>query len=86
MSFIIHRIQHFDLRVFVYFLGLLNPISKTIYNKIDEKLQLWVKILDFLMVNVMPVGITFPMLIVTYFAYYTTNLGADAFQLPFFAW
>lgn len=74
------------MRVFVQFIGLINPTSKAIYDEIDGKLEFWVKMLDLLVVNVMPVGITFPMLIISYFVYYTTDLGADAFQLPFYAW
>lgn len=70
---------------FVHFAGLMKPNSKTIYDEIDRKLSFCFRILDFAVKNVMPVGMTFPLLALSYFVYFSTNAGSDAFQLPFYA-
>lgn len=79
----------FFILTYVYlctFEGLKNTTSGMIYNDTDAKLQFWFKILDFLMVNVMPVCVTFLVLIVSYFGYFKMGFGADAFQLLSCAW
>ena len=64
----------------------MNPISKTIYKKTDQKLQKWHKILNIVMVKVPPVLANIPMFIISFYTYFTTDLGRDAFELPCPAW
>lgn len=66
------------------FTGLVRPTSKSIFDETDEKLQNWFGVLDFVAVNVMSVCLTLPMLIVSFYTYFTTDLANDAFQLPFY--
>lgn len=62
----------------------MRPTSKSIFDETDEKLQNWFGVLDFVAVNVMSVCLTLPMLIVSFYTYFTTDLANDAFQLPFY--
>lgn len=64
--------------------GLVFPISKSIFYKTDENLQKWFGILDFVALKVMSLCLTLPMLIVSFYNYFTTDLTYDAFQLPFY--
>lgn len=66
------------------FAGLVRLTSKPIFDETDKKLQNWFGILDFVTVNVMSVCLTLPMLIVSFYTYFTTELANDAFQLPFY--
>lgn len=66
--------------------GLQNPTSKTIYNEIDEKLRKWFRFLNIAMVEVTPIAVTVPMFTAGYFAYFFTDLGNEAFVLPFPIW
>lgn len=67
-------------------LGLKNPSSQTIYFEIDDKLRKWFRFLNIFMVQMSPVAVTLPMFVTGIFAYHFTDLGRDAFALPFPIW
>lgn len=64
----------------------MNPASETIHNGMDEKLQKWFRLLSIVMVGISPIGVTIPIFGASLFAYYFTELGNDAFLLPFPIW
>lgn len=67
-------------------LGCVNPISKTIYHSTDRKLHKWIKLLNIALVNVAPICVTLLLFIASFVVYFTTDLGNDAFFLPFTIW
>lgn len=52
----------------------------------DEKLRKCFRFLNIAMVEVTPVAVTVPMFVAGIFAYHFTDLGNDAFVLPFPIW
>lgn len=63
-----------------------NEASKVIYTKVNSKLVKWSEWFYFANMKVTLPAFTFPNLIKSFFIYFTTDVGADAFQLPFYAW
>lgn len=59
---------------------------QTIYNKLNTKIEKFSKRFYWLLVQCTLVGVMMPTFFITYFVYFTTDLGCDAFQLPFLAW
>lgn len=60
--------------------------SKTIYSKAIAFVNNFTKILYFILMKIAFPLITFPYLMTSYHRYLTTDLGPDAFQLPFHTW
>lgn len=54
-----------------------------IYNKLNEKIEQFSKIIYFIFVHCTLFGVLMPNFLITFFVYFTTDLGSDAFQLPF---
>lgn len=63
-------------------IGLMSPILNTIYTQTDEKIKKLVEMLNFAMANMTPILVTLPTFIGSFVAYFTTDLGADALELP----
>lgn len=82
LNFVTFLFKHVCLPI----LGLMNPISTLIYKQTDRKMQKWHHILNILMVKVTPVFANMPKCIVSFYTYFTTDLGRDAFELPCPAW
>lgn len=72
--------------IYFHFVGTVNAISKTIYTGTDKKLQHVSKIMDFVIIKVTPICVTVPMFVVSMVKYFTTDLGGEAFDLPFHQW
>lgn len=70
----------------VYILGLTNPDSKLLYEKYNEQVEKFVKMLTFVMTKITLNLILWPMCFVSYITYFTTDAQSEAFQLPFFLW
>lgn len=66
--------------------GLENPKSSAIYTKINQQIEKWTKIVHLLLYKISLVSFVSPKLIASYFLYYTTDLGSEAFQTPFLMW
>lgn len=60
----------------------MGPVSKTKYDKINQKIEKWCKIIDFVTVKVSPPTVILPKLTISFFNYLTTDAGNDAFELP----
>lgn len=60
--------------------------SKAIYGKLNAKLVKWSEWFNFASMKVTLPALTLPNIIKSFFIYFTTDDGADAFQLPFYAW
>lgn len=71
---------------FQNFLGLSNPISKLIYEKVNKKVEKHTGILHFALLKVTVLATMMPSFILSYLVYFTTNSGSDAFQLAFPMW
>lgn len=66
--------------------GFVKASAQIIYREMDEKLQAWFRILNIVLVQATPIGVTIPILVAGLFAYYFIDLGSDAFILPFPVW
>lgn len=69
-----------------YVLGVKNPVSKTIHNQTKQQIEKHFRRLDIILVKATPVCVTLPMFIISFVAYFTTDIGADAFELPVHMW
>lgn len=72
--------------IFFSFVGIVNIFSKTIYDGTEKKLPICFKIFNIGAIKAMPICIMMPTFIVSYFKYFTTDLGKDAFALPAQLW
>lgn len=68
------------------FQGLENPVSQTIYKKFNQKTEKITSIINSAAIKILYPNILMPTLIASFYAYFTTDLGNDAFQLPFPYW
>lgn len=60
--------------------------SKEIYQKSNQQVEKWSKFLKFALLNVTVHCMIWLTAIISYFTYFTTDLGRDSFDLPFYAW
>lgn len=67
-------------------LGCEYPDSKDIYGRVNKKNEKWTKMLDFVLLKVTLPGVIMPNFIISYFLYFATDLGSEAFRLPFPKW
>lgn len=66
-------------------IGLVNPITKPIYNGIYSSIEKWTRILiAFGSLSLLSASI--PFFVASYFLYFATDLGREAFWLPFSIW
>lgn len=63
------------------FLGLKCSTSKVLYYETNEQIENFCEIIYFVFVRISPQFLTFPFYIVSYYNYFTTDLGEKAFQL-----
>lgn len=59
--------------------------SKVIHEEKIQDVRKWSKALDIFMMNSVRIAML-PKLFVSFFRYFTTNLGHDAFELPYLMW
>lgn len=69
-----------------FVLGSKNPASKANYMDVNLKVEKWTKIIHFALMRVVLYGVIFPKFIFCFYLFYTTDLGPDAFELPFPVW
>lgn len=69
-----------------FFIGLTNPTLKTIYSETGGKIRKLVDVLDLAFTKISPILTTAPIAIASFIAYFTTDLGADALELPYDIW
>lgn len=63
-----------------------NPTSKKMYDKANAKIEKYTKIFYFVGIKVSWPGLILPNVIISYFKYFTTDLGSESFKLPFVEW
>lgn len=68
------------------FEGQANPTSKRIYDEANEIIEKCTKIMYFISVKVSWPGVVIPIAIYSFYNYFTTDLGFDAFRMPFAEW
>lgn len=61
----------------------MNATSKLIYTKTSEKIEKIAAMFNFALVKMTPACETIPIFIASSVTYFTTDLGTDAFVLPF---
>lgn len=66
--------------------GLKCSESQAMYTKTSQKVEKWIKIVDFVFLKVTPMLSTWTALIVCFIKYFTTDLGDSAFELPIPMW
>lgn len=69
-----------------YKIGMKYPRSKVMCEKTNRLAEKISKLIQFVIVDVSVVGFVLPIGIYSYFIYFTTELGADAFELPIPSW
>lgn len=60
--------------------------SKAIYEKVNEKVEKWTKILYFVLTVITLPGVMLPNCLTSCFLYFTTDLGNEAFRTSFPIW
>lgn len=68
------------------FTGLVRPASKSIYEEFHRFVELFTNFFYIGLVKIIPIGSMAPLLVISFFIHYTTDLGRDAFYLPFPMW
>lgn len=63
--------------------GLTNPTLKTIYTQTSDKIRRMSDVFDSIFVKMTAAYLTIPIFVGSFITYFTTELGADAFKLPF---
>lgn len=66
--------------------GLENQISAAIYAKVNERVELCTKIFYYALTNFTTPGIMAPKFVISFYLYFSTDLGEDAFSLPYPVW
>lgn len=66
--------------------GLENERSKEFYEIVNAQVNKWAEVSKFAFMNVTFPCITIPNFIMSFFLYFTTDAGSDAFKLPFPEW
>lgn len=66
--------------------GMKDPLANKIYTRSCNLIEVFNEFLRFAMVKVTVHLMMWPMCIYSYFTYFTTDLGQNAFELPFYAW
>lgn len=66
--------------------GLENAFAKLHYEKVNEKIEYQSKILYIALFQITIPGLLMPNLILSFFLYFSTDLGPNAFQLAFPIW
>lgn len=66
--------------------GLRCSFAAEIYQKSIEKTDKWAKYFYFVFTKITFPGTVLPPLIMSYFAYFKTESGSSAFELPFLVW
>lgn len=67
-------------------LGSENPKKRAMYMETNQIAEKWSKIAFVSFVVLLPVCGAFPKAIIVYLNYFKTDLGSDAFELPFVMW
>lgn len=68
------------------FLGSNYPASKELYEKTSHRIETLSRVAFLVMVKLSVPGFILPMAFVSYFKYFTTDLGPNAFDLLIPAW
>ena len=63
-----------------------NPQSKQTYVKLNGKIEKWTGFFYFFLVKVSVPAVTMPQFIISFYLYFATDLGAEAFSLPYPMW
>lgn len=71
---------------FIKITGLHHPKSKKMYEKTNRLAEKCSKIICFLIMKMSIPGFVLPKAIFSYFRYFTTDAGPNAFELPILAW
>lgn len=69
-----------------HFIGLVNPASMAIYEKSNQQIEEYGNALSIFMRKVSIPCLIMPKVVISFITYFTTDLGNDAFQLPFHIW
>lgn len=64
----------------------MDPVAKKLYEKTNAMVERWSELLYMGLVKISIPLVTLPFLILSYFLYFTTDLGSDSFLLPFLVW
>lgn len=68
------------------FIGLKFGYSKSIYERTNEATEKICKIMQIIIIHIAVPGFVLPKAFYCFFLYFATDLGPDAFELPFPTW
>lgn len=66
--------------------GLKKAHSKAIYEDLHARMEKWTELIHLANVKVTLPCVVIPKFVMSFYVYYTTDVGGDAFQLPTYAW
>lgn len=75
-----------NLNFFEIITGVESPISTAINREATEKVDTWAENFYFGFTKIIFPGIVLPLLVMSYFVYFTNSLGSHAFHLPILVW
>lgn len=64
----------------------MNPEWKFKYSNLNDKIEKWSNILYSALIKVSVPGILLPNFISSYYLYFSSDLGSEAFGLPYLFW
>lgn len=70
----------------LYIIGLIKSSSSAMYEKPNHQVERWSEVLKLALLNITTHFMIWPIAIISYFTYFTTDLGEDSFELPFYIW
>lgn len=68
------------------FLGLKNPATQKLYKKTNQRVETVCRVIDVISLKILAPGFVLPKAIFSYFQYFRTDLGPDAFELSLPVW
>lgn len=63
-----------------------DPEALSTYLKLDERIEIWSNLFHFLVVQVTVPLVIMPKFLISFYLYFATDLGSEAFNLPFPVW
>lgn len=85
----VHNIQYLKkniIFVFIFKPGMENPASKKIHEETYENIDKCTRYLYYFCVKITVPGVMIPQMITSYLNYFTTDMGKEAFKLPYPEW
>lgn len=91
LFFVLKHYEKLELNIIIYsaptnISGMEYPTPEALFQETNQLVEKWSEIMCFLATIVIPTFVCFSMVMLSFFFYFTTDLGSDAFELPVPMW